>query len=83
MFWPENCLFFGQVYYDVLTQFRSSACRFHFTFRRAWRRDLRIYRRLVLLNSIRLFALGGCAQPWQGFQSGQSESTLIAKLDPP
>lgn len=38
---------------------------------------------LVLLTSIPLFALGGCAQPWQGFQSGQSESALIAKLGPP
>ncbi|MBK3786556.1 hypothetical protein G3A43_40865 [Paraburkholderia aspalathi] len=32
---------------------------------------------------IPLLALSGCAQPWQGFQTGQSDSALIARLGPP
>src|SRR5215813_13136141 len=28
-------------------------------------------------------ALAGCAQPWQGYQTGADQSTVIARLGPP
>jgi hypothetical protein len=30
-----------------------------------------------------MLALSACAQPWQGFQAGEQESAVIAKLGPP
>ena len=30
-----------------------------------------------------MLTLGACANPWQEFQAGASESALVAKLGPP
>jgi hypothetical protein len=40
-------------------------------------------RRCSGLACAALLALGACAQPWQGFQVGEPESDVIARLGPP
>ncbi|NPT59989.1 hypothetical protein [Paraburkholderia elongata] len=37
----------------------------------------------IALACTAALALGACAQPWQGFQAGEPESVVIARLGPP
>ncbi|MGF6774640.1 hypothetical protein P3T18_007160 [Paraburkholderia sp. GAS199] len=39
--------------------------------------------RRAALVGLSALALAGCAQPWQQFQQGQDESTIVAKLGTP
>jgi hypothetical protein len=43
----------------------------------------RAYSARIVLTCAAALALGACAQPWQGFQAGEQESVVIAKLGQP
>jgi hypothetical protein len=48
---------------------------------RALMRRTRVQR--TLLACAGALALAGCAQPWQGYQPGADQSTVLARLGPP
>ena len=43
----------------------------------------RAYRARIVLACAAVLALGACAQPWQGFQAGEQEAAVLAKLGQP
>jgi hypothetical protein len=43
----------------------------------------RAYGARIVLACAAVLALGACAQPWQGFQAGEHEAVVIAKLGQP